>query len=113
VKDLKDKIFQDEFDQVFKSSGGPEPIIIPKTTTVKKEQPLQKQQSRQELDLMESDDSDESDHRRQGLSAMIESEMSESPVRKQRVTKQLQLTSFSSSKAPQQPSSIYENKKRK
>jgi hypothetical protein len=42
VKELKDKLFQDEFDQVFKSSGGPEPIIIPKTTTVKKQQPLQK-----------------------------------------------------------------------
>lgn len=43
VKDLKDKLFQDEFDQVFKSSGGPEPIIIPKTTTVKKQEPLEKQ----------------------------------------------------------------------
>ena len=81
MKELKDKLFQDEFDQVFKSSGGPEPIIIPKTTTIKKQQPLQKQQSRQELDLMESDGSDESDHMRQGLSAMLLSEMSESPVR--------------------------------
>ena len=43
VIDLKDKLFQDEFDLVFKSSGVPEPIIIPKTTAiVRKLQPLQK-----------------------------------------------------------------------
>ena len=38
---MKDKIFQDEFDQVFKANS-PEPIIIPRTTTVKKQPPLQK-----------------------------------------------------------------------
>jgi len=81
---MKDKLFQDEFDQVFKASGGPEPIIIPRTTTMKKQPPLQKQESRQELDLMDSDGSDESDHKRQGLSAMLQSEMSESPVAKQK-----------------------------
>ena len=64
---------------------------------------------------MESDDSDEdTELRKEGLGALLQSEMSESPVAKQRAsTKQLQLTSFSSSKLTQQPSSIYENKKRK
>jgi uncharacterized protein related to proFAR isomerase len=58
VKQLQDQLYQDEFEQVFKGGGAtaPEVIQIPKTTVQvrKGAPPLIKQQSRQELHLLES-----------------------------------------------------------